>query len=110
MLKQNEISQFLKRSSCPQYCERLYREALEFYKRAGLRIKEHQEKALLNHIAEMVRRNKEREAITIHDRSVFQELSTESINQATKIVKQLEHISSDEIYLLAVHFEVAKYN
>lgn len=105
-----EQAAYFHQSGDPDLCRSLYREAMDYYAKSNVQLEIHQEKSLLNHMAEMVKRNKRKEQLNIEDTTVFNELSQASLNKAKDIVNQLNNISADEVYLLAIHFEVANYN
>jgi PRD domain protein (TIGR03582 family) len=104
------LKQYLIKSQDPDVCERLYNDAIGYIHSKGYEIKDNQKEALLNHISEMVKRNINKETLHVEDKTVFNEVSQESMNKASDMVNQLKYISDDETYLLSIHFEVVKYN
>lgn len=101
--------EFYEKSTRPELCALLFEESMAYFKEHELELAEHEEKSLLNHIAEMVKRDQESNPIVLEDKSVFGELSQESFDKAKEIVDQLKLKQEDEIFLLAVHFESAKF-
>lgn len=69
-----------------------------------------QQVALLSHLSAMVYRSITKEKLAAIDRSLFSEISQESFGIAKKVKEALEHLDEDEIYLLSIHFEIAKHN
>lgn len=97
---------YYKRSGNHEMCKELFQQASDEIALTGGKWNVHQQEALLNHLAEMVRRTVEGEKITPVDKSLFHEISQESFSASEKIVTRLDDIPEDEIYLLAIHFEV----
>lgn len=109
-MDQNNFTQYFTKSGDPQVCQKLYDQAIQYITDDGFEIYAHQKEALLNHIAEMVKRDLSNTPIQVEDKSVFSQVSQESIDKARNMVNQLKHISEDEVYLLSTHFEVVKFN
>lgn len=65
---------------------------------------------LINHLSEMISREKEQRFIDSVDAEMFSEVSQESLTIADKIVKKIGHLPKDEMYVLSIHFESAKQN
>lgn len=109
-MEQVQFNQYYQESGRPKKCEKLFLEALEYIEKNGYTIHLHQKKALLNHLTEMIKRDNIQEQLTVDDKQIFSEITSDSIVASKRIVNQLKNISEDEIYLLAVHFEVVKLN
>ncbi len=109
-VEKKDLTNYFMNSQDPDVCESFYNDAVNYIDSNGYEIKDDQREALLNHISEMVKRNQRKEIMQVEDKKLFEEVSQESIKQARELVKQLEHISDDETYLLSIHFEVVKYN
>lgn len=105
-----EQQEFYNDSTNPELCKKIYAEAIEYIHDQGASIEDHQKKALLNHISEMIKRDSAKELVAIEDTDVFNEISDESLGKAKELVNQLENADGNEVYLLAVHFEVVKFN
>lgn len=69
-----------------------------------------QEQMLHSHVRAMVLRSLSGEALPDMDKSLFDEISPDSMQMAEKVVNDLGHLPIEEAYLLSVHFEVAKGN
>jgi len=109
-VEQKDLNQYFIKSQNPDVCQKLYNDAICYINGKGYEMKEHQKEALLNHISEMVKRNINKEQMEVQDKTVFNEVSQDSLEKAKEIVNQLEYVSDDETYLLSIHFEVVKYN
>lgn len=101
---------YFKKSQDPDTCQSLYNSALNYIIGKGYEISNRQKEVLLNHISHMVKRNKNKEQIEIQDKSVFDEVSHVSLKKARELVIQLSNASENEVYLLAIHFDVVKFN
>lgn len=69
---------------------------------------ETQRMVLTNHLNEMIKRAKESELIPSVDKTMFAEVSKESLKIAKKLVEKIGNLPEDEIYILSIHFESAK--
>jgi len=69
-----------------------------------------QQQMLASHVKAMVMRSITGEPLPEVDHSLFDEISTESIEMAKRVVDQFGNLPIEEAYLLSVHFEVAKDN
>lgn len=65
---------------------------------------------LINHLNEMLKRSKEQETIPEVDPEMFSEVSKESLQLADGVVRKIDNLSQDEMYVLSIHFETAKQN
>ncbi|SPN76509.1 PRD domain-containing protein [Brochothrix thermosphacta] len=65
---------------------------------------------LTNHLNEMVKRARLSEKMMTIDPSMFSDVSSESLALATEVVQMIGNLPEDELYLLSIHFETAKYN
>ncbi|EOH87687.1 PRD domain-containing protein [Enterococcus pallens] len=65
---------------------------------------------LINHLSEMVIREKEKRAILEVDPAMFSEVSEEAMLISQLVVKKVGELPKDEIYVLSIHFESAKQN
>lgn len=65
---------------------------------------------LINHLNEMLKRSKEQETIPEVDPEMFSEVSKEALQLADGVVRKIENLSQDEMYVLSIHFETAKQN
>jgi PRD domain protein (TIGR03582 family) len=69
-----------------------------------------QQQMLESHIRAMVQRSITGEPLPEVDKSLFDEISEGSMQMAQRIVDKFETLPIEEVYLLSVHFEVAKDN
>lgn len=69
-----------------------------------------QQQMLVSHVRAMVLRSITGEPLPEVDKSLFDEISAESMQLAKKVVDRFTTLPIEEIYLLSVHFEVAKDN
>lgn len=69
-----------------------------------------QQQMLESHIRAMVLRSITGEPLPEVDKSLFDEISAESMQMAERVVDQFGTLLIEEAYLLSVHFEVAKDN
>ncbi|TFZ49004.1 glycine dehydrogenase [Serratia proteamaculans] len=69
-----------------------------------------QQQMLESHIRAMVLRSITGEPLPEVDKSLFDEISAESMQMAERVVGQFVTLPIEEAYLLSVHFEVAKDN
>ena len=65
---------------------------------------------LINHLNEMLNRSREGTTLAGVDRTLFTELTPETLKIAEETTEAIGQLSEDEWYVLAVHFEVAKQN
>lgn len=65
---------------------------------------------LINHLNEMLKRSKEQETIPEVDPEMFSEVSSEALKLADGVVRKIDNLSQDEMYVLSIHFETAKQN
>lgn len=65
---------------------------------------------LINHLNEMLKRSKEQETIPEVDPEMFSEVSKEALQLADGVVRKVDNLSQDEMYVLSIHFETAKQN
>jgi PRD domain protein (TIGR03582 family) len=63
---------------------------------------------LINHLNEMLKRSKEQETIPEVDPEMFSEVSKEALQLADGVVRKIDNLSQDEMYVLSIHFETAK--
>ncbi len=77
---------------------------------AGAYTTEVQQQMLEFHVKSMVMRAKTKEPLPEVDYSLFDEISPESIALAAQVVESLPGLAVEEVYLLSVHFEIARSN
>ena len=65
---------------------------------------------LTNHLNEMVKRARLSEKMMTIAPSMFSDVSSGSLALATEVVQMIGNLPEDELYLLSIHFETAKYN
>ncbi|GKX61908.1 glycine dehydrogenase [Pragia fontium] len=79
-------------------------------KEEGAYTTEVQQQMLESHVKAMVLRAKTGEPLPEVDRSLFEEISSESMQLAERAVNALPGLPIEEAYLLSVHFEIARSN
>lgn len=65
---------------------------------------------LINHLSEMVIREKENRMILEVDPAMFSEVSDEAMLISQLVVDKVGKLPKDETYVLSIHFESAKQN
>ena len=69
-----------------------------------------QKAMLLSHVKAMVERAKTLEKLPEVDPTIFDELSEQALALSRKTVELFNNLAMEEVYLLAVHYEVAMAN
>nr|WP_276318278.1 glycine dehydrogenase [Serratia microhaemolytica] len=69
-----------------------------------------QQQMLESHVRAMVLRSMTGEPLPEVDKSLFEEISDESMRLAKQVVNKFNTLPIEEAYLLSVHFEVARDN
>ncbi|CDL85963.1 transcriptional antiterminator [Xenorhabdus cabanillasii] len=90
--------------------QKLLRLIGQWLEEAGTYTTEVQQQMLEFHVKSMVMRAKTGEPLPEVDYSLFDEISPESITLAAQVVESLTGLAAEEIYLLSVHFEIARSN
>ncbi len=83
---------------------------MEMMKTRNIRVNAVQEQMLHSHVRAMVLRSLTGEPLPEVDEGLFDEISSDSMSMAKKVVNDLGNLPVEEAYLLSVHFEVAKDN
>ncbi|GLC86926.1 PRD domain-containing protein [Lysinibacillus piscis] len=91
-------------------CRQLLKETQDILTQAKIVMDETQSLSLTSHLSAMVYRSINKEPIQPLDRTMFDEISIESMELATTICGLLPNLHEDEKYLLSIHFETAKMN
>lgn len=65
---------------------------------------------LINHLNEMIRREKDQQYLENVDLEMFSEISQKSLTIAEKIANKIGQLPKDEVYVLSIHFERFKQN
>lgn len=65
---------------------------------------------LINHLSEMLMREREDRSIPAVDPEMFAEISEEAIEIAQLVVDKVGKLPKDETFVLSIHFESAKQN
>ena len=76
----------------------------------GITPEELQWTMLINHLNEMIRREKGQQYLENMDPEMFSEISQKSLTIAEKIANQIGQLPKDEVYVLSIHFENFKQN
>jgi PRD domain protein (TIGR03582 family) len=106
----NEIKEIMIRSGDLECCERVFELSQILCLAENVLMTDVQQLALLSHLSAMVYRSLTGEKLVPIDRELFSEMSRGSLEIAKKIKDSLPNLDEDEVYLLSIHFEVAKQN
>ncbi|NDL63521.1 glycine dehydrogenase [Acerihabitans arboris] len=90
--------------------EKVLAEIMNMLEARGIQANPVQEQMLNSHVRAMVMRSLTGEPLPEIDKSLFDEISADSMVMAEKVVNLLDNLPIEEAYLLSVHFEVAKDN
>ncbi|MCZ8540522.1 PRD domain-containing protein [Psychrobacillus sp. FSL K6-2365] len=106
-LKEQEI---ISKSGNPDLCIDVLTYSKDFLESKKVLMTVPQWLSFVSHISGMVYRSTNEEPIQSVEKEIFNEVSSESIEMASEICKQLSNLHEDEKYLLSIHFEAAKLN
>jgi PRD domain protein (TIGR03582 family) len=106
----NEIKEIMMRSGDVGGCERVFELSQILCLAESIHMTDVQQLALLSHLSAMVYRSLSGEKLVPIDRELFSEVSRGSLEISKKIKDALPNLDEDELYLLSIHFEVAKQN
>lgn len=101
---------YIKNSANPEKLETVLELALDEMEKIDSHPDSTQIEVLANHLSEMLDRSAKSENLPELDQSMFSEIPKDSVNAAEKVVTAIGNLDSQEKYVLAVHFEVAKFN
>ncbi|MFC0272621.1 PRD domain-containing protein [Metabacillus herbersteinensis] len=102
------MEELYQKSEDPGLCKALMLFMDELLKRAKIQMTNAQKLSLLSHVTAMVYRSNHKEMIQPIDKTLFEEVSNESIEMANKVCGRMPDLHEDEKYLLSIHFESAK--
>lgn len=105
-----EMQNILAKSGDSKRCEQVFDLSQTLCEAEQITMTDVQKLSLLSHLSAMVHRSLTGEQLAPIDRALFSEISTQSFTIAKKIKEFLTNLEEDEIYLLSIHFEVAKQN
>lgn len=105
-----KLQELYQKSENPQLCKEMMVFVDSLLIEENIEMTDTQKLSLLSHVSAMVYRSKHKEMVQPVDRTLFQEVSAESIEMASKVCSKLEDLHEDEKYLLSIHFETAKMN
>ncbi|MGG3563262.1 PRD domain-containing protein [Neobacillus rhizosphaerae] len=105
-----EMQNILAKSGDSNRCEQVFDLSQTLCEAEQITMTDVQKLSLLSHLSAMVHRSLTGEQLAPIDRALFSEISTQSFTIAKKIKEFLPNLEEDEIYLLSIHFEVAKQN
>lgn len=105
-----EMQSILAKSEDSKRCEQVFALSQRLCEEEQLTMTDVQKLSLLSHLSAMVNRSIIGEKLAPIDRALFSGISTESFMIAKKVRDFLSNLEEDEIYLLSIHFEVAKQN
>ncbi|WP_074432775.1 PRD domain-containing protein [Neobacillus jeddahensis] len=105
-----EIKEIMMKSGDIKRCEQVFDLSQELCKSENIFMTDVQQLSVLSHLSAMVHRSLTSEKLAPIDRDLFAGISSESLSMARKVKESLENLEEDEVYLLSIHFEVAKQN
>jgi len=105
-----EIKEIMMKSGDIECCERVFDLSQNLCTAENILMSDVQQLSLLSHLSAMVHRSLTGEKLVPLDRELFSEISRESLEIAKKLKESLSNLDEDEVYLLSIHFEVAKQN
>jgi PRD domain protein (TIGR03582 family) len=106
----SEIKEIMIRSGDTESCERVFELSQSLCLAENVLMTDVQQLALLSHLSAMVHRSLSGEKLVPIDRELFSEVSSESLQISKQLKDALPNLDEDEVYLLSIHFEVAKQN
>lgn len=106
----SEIETLVEKSGDVKTCERILQYTKTMMNEANIKMNDTQWLALVSHLSAMVYRSVKHELINSIDKTLFSEISSESIELSGRVCELLENLHEDEKYLLSIHFETAKMN
>jgi PRD domain protein (TIGR03582 family) len=103
-----KMQELYQKSEDPQLCIDVMTFLNALLVQENIQMTDAQRLSLTSHISAMVYRSKHKESIQPIDKNIFQEVSNESIEMASRVCGLLPDLHDDEKYLLSIHFESAK--
>ena len=104
-----EAQEIIRQSAEPEKLQSIIKQTSARLAEAQIEPTELQWTILINHLNEMLNRSREGTTLAGVDRTLFTELTPETL-KITRNNRAIGQLSEDEWYVLAVHFEVAKQN
>ena len=105
-----EAQEIIRQSAEPEKLQSIIKQTSARLAEAQIEPTELQWTILINHLNEMLNRSREGTTLAGVDRTLFTELTPETLKIAEETTEAIGQLSEDEWYVLAVHFEVAKQN
>lgn len=105
-----EMRQLFQKSGDEALCEQVYLLSKQLCQQENIIMTDYQQLSLISHLSAMVHRSITKEKVTAVDKAIFTDVSENSIKLAKKITDFLPNLIADEVYLLSIHFEVARQN
>jgi PRD domain protein (TIGR03582 family) len=103
-------NELLKKSGDMESCKNVFELSQTLCSAENIKMTDVQQLSLLSHLSAMVHRSLTGEKLAPIDRSLFAEISSTAFHIAKSVKESLANLEEDEIYLLSIHFEVAKQN
>lgn len=107
---EGKIQELHQKSEDPQLCKEMMEYVESQLSKENIQMTEAQKLSLLSHVSAMVYRSRHQEMVQPVDKVLFQEVSKDSIEMASRVCGKLQNLHEDEKYLLSIHFETAKFN
>ena len=105
-----EAQEIIRQSAEPEKLQSIIKQTGARLAEAQIEPTELQWTILINHLNEMLNRSREGTTLAGVDRTLFTELTPETLKIAQETTEAIGQLSEDEWYVLAVHFEVAEQN
>ncbi|KAF1302577.1 PRD domain-containing protein [Candidatus Enterococcus willemsii] len=105
-----EAQQMIDASAHKNQLEEMIAYTNQLMKEYNIEATELQWTILINHLNEMIRREKSQERIPQVDPEMFAEVSAEALSIAEAVTRKIGELPIDEKYVLSIHFESAKQN
>jgi PRD domain protein (TIGR03582 family) len=103
-----KIAELVRKSGDKQTCTNVLSYVQQLLQKECIQMTEAQWISLVSHVSGMVYRSIHGEAIPAIDTTMFEEVSSHSIELAEEVCRLLPRLQEDEKYLLSIHFESAK--
>lgn len=105
-----EVKDIMLKSGDLECCERVFELSQKLCESEKVFMTDTQKLSVLSHLSAMVHRSITGEKLAPIERELFAGISSESLEMAKKVKESLTNLAEDEVYLLSIHFEVAKQN
>lgn len=108
--KSQEVKEIMMKSGDMTKCEQVYELSQKLCESENICMTDAQKLSVLSHLSAMVYRSLTGEKLAPIDQELFAGISSKSLEMARKVKESLNNLEENEVYLLSIHFEVAKQN